>query len=82
MTSGVQEWVGGVVSVFIQVCNISFEYVCLTLTMSACCQRTAPGRASHWSPPASAPPDGGHLWVGRGWAPHYEAGPPLASLGR
>lgn len=43
--------------------NIS---VCLKLTTSACCQRKAPGRAFHWSPPVSAPPDGGHLWVGRG----------------
>lgn len=64
-------------------CGALWEiWACLKLTMFACCQRKAPGRVCHWSPPASAPPDGGHLWVGQGWAPHCAAGPPLASLGR
>jgi len=50
--------------------------------MSACCQRRAPGRASHWPPPASAPPDRAPLWAGQGWGPRCAACPPLASPGR
>lgn len=56
--------------------------VYVKLTMSACCQKKAPGKVSHSSPPAAAPPDTGHLWVGRGSAPHCAAGPPQASRGQ
>lgn len=52
------------------------------LTKSACCRRRAPDRACRRSPPVSAPPDGGRLWVGRGWAPRCAARPPRASLDR
>lgn len=50
--------------------------------MFSCCQRKAPGRVSHWSPPVSAPPDGERLLVGQGWEPRCAACPPQASLGQ